>query len=99
MASTTRRAALLKLATNAYESQLDVMSGLLQRDDQGRWRIGRHDLTAWLEQHGNEEVTFVLGSAESDAAPEVRTCRTCGRDYTDIECPYCRANRLRLRGH
>lgn len=99
MASTTRRAALLKLAANAYESQLDVMSGLLQRDEQGRWRIGRHDLTTWLEQHGEQEVTLVLGSAENDVTPEVRTCHTCGRDYTDVECPTCRANRLRLRGH
>ncbi len=98
MASAARRAALLKMAANAYESHLDVMTGQLRRDEQGRWHIGRHDLIAWLESHADQEVTLVLGAQEGDEPPVVRTCRTCGRDFTDMECPYCRENRMRLRG-
>ena len=44
-------------------------------------------------------MVLVLGALDDDRPVETRTCRTCGRDYTDVECPYCRANRIRLRGH
>lgn len=98
MSSTLRRATLLKLAAHAYELKLDVMQGQLQRQADGRWRIGRHDLMAWLEQHADQEVTVILGSMTDEAPLEVRVCRTCGREYSDLECPTCRANRLRLRG-
>lgn len=94
-----RRAAILKLASAAYEMKLDVMNGTVRQTEDGRWQIGGHDLTAFLEKHQGEELVFVLGSLEDDRPVETRTCRTCGRDYTDLECPYCRANRIRLRGH
>jgi hypothetical protein len=94
-----KRAAIYKLATAAHEIDLDVMDGVLERDDDGRWHVGRHDLMKWLASHEGEELILVLGSL-ADAGPlQTRTCRTCGRDYTDMECPYCRANRIRLRGH
>ncbi len=96
--SAMRRATILKLASAAYEMKLDVMNGVLSREENGRWRIGSQDLLAWLERHEGEDLVLVLGSLEDERAVEVRTCRTCGRDYTDLECPYCRANRIRLRG-
>lgn len=94
-----RRAAILKLASAAYEMKLDVMNGTVTQTADGRWQLGSHDLTAFLERHQGEELVIVLGSLEDERAVETRTCRTCGRDYTDLECPYCRANRIRLRGH
>ena len=94
-----RRAAILKLASAAYEMKLDVMNGTVAQTADGRWQIGSHDLTAFLERHQGEELVIVLGSLDDERAVETRTCRTCGRDYTDLECPYCRANRIRLRGH
>ncbi len=94
-----RRAALYKLAAAAHEMQLDVMSGILRRESDGHWMIGDHDLTNWLEAHAGEEMVLVLGSLADERDLEVRTCGTCGRDYMDLECPYCRANRIRLRGH
>lgn len=97
--SAIRRAAILKLASAAYEMKLDVMNGVVNQDAAGQWRIGGHDLLAWLAAHEGEEVALVLGALDDDRAVETRTCRTCGRDYTDVECPYCRANRIRLRGH
>lgn len=97
--SDTRRAATYKLAAAAQEADLDVMSGVLDQDEDGRWRIGIQDLSAWLAAHDGQELVVVLGSLEDERPLELRTCRTCGRDYRDLECPHCRANRIRLRGH
>ena len=93
-----RRAAILKLASAAYEMELDVMNGTVTQTEDGRWHLGGHDLTTFLERHQGEELVIVLGSLADERPVEMRTCRTCGRDYTDLECPYCRANRIRLRG-
>mgnify|MGYP007073195951 CR=1 FL=1 len=94
-----RRAAILKLAAAAYEMKLDVMNGLVTQTEDGRWHIGSHDLTAFLERHQGEVLVFISGYLEDEREIETRTCRTCGRDFTDLECPHCRANRIRLRGH
>ena len=94
-----RRAAIYKLAASANDMELDVMNGILRRDDDGRWHIGDYDLLTWLDAHRGEELVVVLGSMADEREVQVRTCRTCGRDYTELECPYCRANRIRLRGH
>ncbi|MCO5192637.1 MAG: hypothetical protein M9930_05015, partial [Anaerolineae bacterium] len=92
------RSIIHRMASHAYEIDLDVMTGSLHCDEDGRWFIGQHDLIAWLDQHTGEEVTFILGSSADERDVQTRTCRTCGRDYVDIECPHCRSNRIRLRG-
>lgn len=97
--SSIRRATILKLAAMAHEMNLDVMSGPLVRQENGRWTIGQDDLISWLEEHSGEDLVFVMGAMTAEQRLETRTCRTCGRDYTGIDCPYCRANRIRLRGH
>lgn len=94
-----RRAAILKLAGAAYEIGLDVARGRLQRDEDGRWKVQEKDLLEWLERHEGEDVVFVLGSLADERPVATRTCSTCGRDFADLECPYCRASRIRLRGH
>lgn len=94
-----RRAAILRMASSAQEMGLDVANGTLSKDGEGHWRIGPHSLSQWLSKHEGEELVLVLGSLKDDRPVKVRTCRTCGRDYTDLECPHCRANRIRLRGH
>ena len=97
--SSIRRATILKLASTAYEMDLDVMNGVVTRDENGRWRIGLHTLDEWLAKQEGDEVVLVLGNLSDEQEVITRTCRTCGRDYTDLECPHCRANRIRLRGH
>ena len=94
-----RGAAIYKLAASAHEMELDVMNGVLRRDDDGRWHSGDYDLLTWLDAHHGEELVVVLGSMADEREVQVRTCRPCGRDYTELECPHCRANRIRLRGH
>jgi hypothetical protein len=95
---TMRRSIILKTAAEAYELGLDVMSGRATRDENGRWLIDRHVLDEWLQEHEGEDLVLILGSLEDNAPVQTRTCQTCGRDYTDLECPYCRASRIRLRG-
>jgi hypothetical protein len=96
--SRQRRGVILKLAAAAYEMDLDAMTGSLHRNEEGRWLIGEQQLESWLEAHEGEEVVVLLASLDEEREIETRTCRTCGRDYADIECPYCRENRIRLRG-
>ena len=96
--STIRRAAIFRMAAAAYEIDLEVMKGRVRQDDNGRWHIGEHDLHALLAKFEGEELMFICGSLEDERPVQTRTCRTCGRDYTDTECPHCRANRIRLRG-
>jgi hypothetical protein len=96
--SAVRRAAIYKLAAAAQEIDLNVMSGVASQDENGRWTIGGHNILDWLSVHEGEELVLVIGSLADERPIEVRTCRTCGRDYTDLECPTCRANRIRLRG-
>lgn len=96
---TMRRAAILRLASSAYEMDLEVLRGELSRKESGRWQINKRDLDGWLADHEGEELVLVLGSLSDERPIETRTCLTCGRDYTDIECPNCRSSRLRLRGH
>lgn len=96
--SNVRRAVILKLAAAAYELDLDVASGQVSQDEKGRWLIGGRELDAWLAEHDGHEVALILGSLEDEQPVPTRTCRTCGRDYTDFECPHCRSSRIRLRG-
>ncbi len=95
---TARRAAILNMATSAYEMDLEVANGIISLDANGRWLIGEHDLALWLKDHLGEEMVIILGSLEDDRPVATRSCKTCGRDFTDLECPHCRASRLRLRG-
>ena len=96
--STMRRAVILKLAAEAYEMELDVANGVLSRDEEGHWLVGHHNIAHWLAAHEGEELVLIMGSMQDEVEVPTRTCHTCGRDYTDRECPYCRASRLRLRG-
>ncbi len=98
MSNAIRRAAIYKLASAAQEMDLDAMHGIVRQDADGRWWIGSYDLERWLKAHEGQELVAVMGSLDDDREVQVRTCRTCGRDYQGLECPYCRENRLRLRG-
>ena len=97
--SAIRRAAIYKLAKSAREIDLDVMEGVLRQDENGRWFVGEQSLTSWLARHEGETIVAAIGSLADERPVATRTCRTCGRDYSELECPHCRLNRIRLRGH
>jgi len=96
--NTARRAAILKMASAAYEMDLNVATGIISQDADGRWLIGDRFLSHWLIDHQGKELVIIFGSLEDDRPVAAYTCSTCGRDYTDFECPHCRASRIRLRG-
>lgn len=95
--TTERRAIILKLASEAYELDLDVANGKLEKKA-GSWTIHDRNINDLLEAHEGANIVLIIGSLDDKRSVPIRTCRTCGRDYTDLECPYCRATRIRLRG-
>ncbi|MEN8098054.1 MAG: hypothetical protein ABFQ89_03165 [Chloroflexota bacterium] len=93
-----RKANLLKFAASAYEMDLKVMQGVLRRCDNNTLMIGETDLCKVIQAYEGDEIVLVFGSLDVKSDPQVNTCRTCGRDYTGLECQHCRDTRLRLRG-
>lgn len=93
-----RKASVLKLASKAYEMDMDTLQGVLSKDENGRYQIANTDIETILAKFIGQEIVLVTGSLEDDRRVKVRSCRTCGRDYTDMECPTCQKNRLRFRG-
>ncbi len=93
-----RKASILKLATAAYEMDLQVLRGQLKVGANGQLEINGRNLAEWLRDWVGQEVVLISASLEDEHEPTVRTCLTCGRDYVEHECPHCRESRLRLRG-
>jgi len=95
-----RKAQIRRLTLEAYQIEGKVARGILHRaPEDGRWMVGDTSLEVWLASHEGQDVTAILIPTESDRQLETRVCRTCGREYSDTSCPYCREVRLRLRGH
>ena len=92
-----RKAAVLDLASAAYEVEADVKRGMLQKVD-GQWVVDGQDLGQWLDRFSNQEVVLIAASLSDDRPLAPRMCTRCGRDFIGIECPTCRAARIRLRG-
>ena len=92
-----RRAAILRMAASAQQMELDVFQGTVIAEEE-QWSIGGRDLQQWLAAHAGEEVVIVLGSLADERPVSVQTCRKCGRDYSEMECPHCRMQRERIRG-
>lgn len=92
-----RKAAILKLVTQAQELEIGVQRGRLTRDMAGQWLLDSLPLAQWLQQFEGRELVLIAGPLDDDRPVEVRTCSRCGRDYTDPECPYCHETRQRLR--
>ncbi len=92
-----RKAAVLKLATQAQELDIRVHRGRLTRDSAGHWMMDSVPLSDWLQQFEGHEMVLIAGSLDDDRPAVVRTCTRCGRDYTDPECPFCHEARQRLR--
>lgn len=93
-----RKASILKLASAAYEMELQVLRGELERGVSGQLQVNQRSLADWLQDMEGQEVVLIAASLDDDREPVVRTCRTCGREYVEHECPHCRESRIRLRG-
>jgi len=92
-----RKAAVLDLATAAYEIEADVRRGVLKQVD-GRWTVAGQEVGEWLRRFEGHEVVLIAASLSDDRPIDQRICSRCGREFVGIECPHCREARLRLRG-
>jgi len=93
-----RKAALRELAAAAYELDAGVIQGELRQSADGAWSVGDTPLADWLEQYTGQKVYLIIASLENDRPLQPKVCRTCGTEYTGMECPRCREARVRLRG-
>ena len=92
-----RKASVLEMASAAYELDASVRRGVLRKVE-GRWMVMGDDLDSWLTPFDGQEVVLIAASLSDERPLEARTCRTCGREFTGLECPHCRDARIRLRG-
>ncbi|MBC8265231.1 MAG: hypothetical protein H8E47_14040 [Anaerolineales bacterium] len=86
------------LAIRAHEMGASVLRGSLQRLDEERgWTVGGVHLRDWLARHEGQDLVLIAAVVEEAQEPPAKTCRTCGREYSGSQCPYCREARERLR--
>jgi hypothetical protein len=93
-----RKAALRELAAAAYELDARMVEGELHRNSQGDWSVGEISLNDWLEDFAGRRVYVIVAALDDERPLPVKVCRTCGTEYSGIECPRCREARIRLRG-
>lgn len=93
-----RKASVLELATHAYELDAGVLRGVLDKNEDGTWTINGISIDEWLHAFEGQSLVLIAASLEDDRPMKNKTCRTCGREYTGVECPHCRRVRMRLRG-
>ncbi|MBN2006377.1 MAG: hypothetical protein JXA21_23700 [Anaerolineae bacterium] len=93
-----RKASIRELTRSAYQLNGRFVEGILHQNSNNEWMIGDTLLSQWVARHESENVTMILLSMDEKQEIEETTCRTCGRRYVGVECPYCRETRLRLRG-
>jgi hypothetical protein len=93
-----RKASLRELASAAYELDADVVQGKLHQGPDGGWMIGEASLDSLLRASADKEIYLIVASLEDDRPMPVKVCRTCGTEYSGLECPHCRLVRSRLRG-
>ena len=87
-----------KLAKNGVEIGAQVLRGIVSFGPNGV-QVDGTDISTWLAQHAKAELILIAAPIETlSAEAEVKTCLTCGRDYTGNRCPYCAEARARLRG-
>lgn len=93
-----RKAAVLDLATAAYEINAEVKRGVVERVN-GRWMIAGIELEKLLAEYEGQELVMIFASLNDTRSLDARTCTRCGREYVGLECPSCRDARMRLRGY
>ena len=97
--SSYRKANVRELTSAAYELDSGVIEGRLHRSaEDGRWMLDDVKLNEWLAKYTNQEIVLIVASLEDERPIPPKLCRTCGTEYTGIECPRCREARIRLRG-
>ncbi len=89
-----------RLVKNGMEMGAQVWRGIIRiNESTGEITIGDKNLLDELARYAGAEVVLVAAPIEKIAIEsELKTCLTCGRDYTGDSCPHCAQVRARLRG-
>ena len=96
---TIPKSGVQELAIRAHEMGASVLRGSVQRLDEERgWAVGNIHLRDWLARYDGQDLILIAAVIGERPEAPVKTCRTCGREYSGSECPYCREARERLRG-
>lgn len=82
----------------SIEMGAHVLRGVLTVGPDGI-KIDDRDISEWLDQHANTELILIAAPVgEVAIESQIKSCYTCGRDYTGDNCPHCAEARARLRG-
>jgi hypothetical protein len=87
-----------ELASQAIDMGAGALRGLLHRGEAGEWIVGSTDVNTWLGRYEGFELILLALPIEGRGTPQIKTCRTCGREYEGDVCPHCQTARKRLRG-
>jgi hypothetical protein len=87
-----------ELASQAIDMGARVLRGFLHRGEAEEWIVGSTDVNVWLSRYEGFELILFAVPIEERGTAEIKTCRTCGREYEGDACPHCQTARERLRG-
>ncbi len=84
------------LSGTASRMGAKVVGGKLTQQN-GQFFVNQTNVTELLESLLDENILLLAGKINAEKIVEVKTCLTCGREYTESECPHCARVRSRLR--
>lgn len=87
-----------ELASQAIDMGAGALRGVLHRGEAGEWIVGNTDMNTWLGRYEGFELILLAVPIGEGRTPDMKTCRTCGREYEGDVCPHCQEARKRLRG-
>jgi hypothetical protein len=87
-----------ELASQAIDMGAGALRGFLHRGQEEEWIVGSTDVNAWLGRYEGLELILLAVPIGERGTGEMKTCRTCGREYEGDACPHCQTARKRLRG-
>jgi hypothetical protein len=87
-----------ELASQAIDMGAGAVRGFLHRGEAEEWIVGSTNVNTWLRKYEGFELILLALPVGEQGTAEIKTCRTCGREYEGDACPYCQTARKRLRG-
>ena len=86
-----------ELMSRGYEMGATVLSGVVQRREDGTWSVADRSIDELLVALEGKEIVVVTSDVV-DGRGKTHICRTCGTEYEGSSCPRCREIHRRLRG-
>jgi hypothetical protein len=87
-----------ELASQAIGMGAGALRGFLHHGQAEEWIVGSTDVNTWLGRYEGFELILLAVPIGERGTGEMKTCRTCGREYEGDTCSHCQTARKRLRG-